>query len=116
MAEGPRGELYFGTRRGISLYHHGRWRHWDRTQGMEGTSVFSMEVDSQGTLWFSTQATASLPHHAAPTRQRLRRPGRRRNLGGQSRPQRPPLDHHPNRPLHARSRPLDPLPRLLRPR
>lgn len=55
MAEGPHGELYFGTRRGVSLYHQGRWRHWDRTNGMEGSSVFSMQVDRQGALWFSTR-------------------------------------------------------------
>ncbi|MBN8733354.1 MAG: response regulator, partial [Acidobacteria bacterium] len=55
MAEGPRGELYFGTREGVSRYHQNRWRRWDRGHGLEGSAVFSMEVDRQGTLWFSTR-------------------------------------------------------------
>ena len=56
MAESENGDLYFGTRAGISRLRLGRWRHWTVRDGLTRATIFSLAVDANARLWFSTRA------------------------------------------------------------
>ncbi|MBM3812341.1 MAG: response regulator [Acidimicrobiia bacterium] len=60
IAEGPDGAFWFATRFGVSRWHNGSWRHWER-YGPEGkpgdpTHAFCILVDRNSLVWLGNRA------------------------------------------------------------
>lgn len=49
-----KGRMWFGTRRGVSMYDGHIWQYWTMSTGLLGTSVTALTVDERGTPWFLT--------------------------------------------------------------
>ncbi|MEQ9401570.1 MAG: ATP-binding protein [Longimicrobiales bacterium] len=53
MAEGPLGELYFGTGAGVAGYFEGAWQIWNRPTPLRASQAFAVDVAPDGTIWFA---------------------------------------------------------------
>ena len=52
MVEAKDGTLWFSGAHGISRFHAGEWKEWNRSEGLRRNRVESLALDSVGRLWF----------------------------------------------------------------
>jgi len=59
LAEDDSGNLWFGTRRGLTRYDGVSWRTFTEADGLSSDSVYSVAVDRVGTVWVGTNQGVS---------------------------------------------------------
>lgn len=57
--DGPLGQVWIGTQKGLSIIESGRWRSLEAGEGVPGRGVLAVASDKHGNVWVSHQAGLS---------------------------------------------------------